>query len=114
MKGNPKRPPWSQPLCQSCYVIRFEERCTITSPWQKPEFCFDCGAVTSDGIYRDVRPAADLVQGPGGHGPGESQHEREVRKWIAQHGEYRYGAAPGSAEESPSPAAASRDSEEKP
>ena len=83
MKGNDRRPPWSQPLCDDCYIRRFGSECGVRSPYQPNEHCFDCGAVTDTGIYIDSR---------------ESQSRYDVDAWIREHGEYRHGVAPGSAE----------------
>lgn len=96
MNGNPKRPPWSQPLCQPCYIERFAAPCLVLSSWIKNEHCFDCGAVTATGIYTDIRPEEERPHGP--DGAAGSLFSREVNEWIAAHGEYRGGVIPGSAE----------------
>lgn len=96
MKGNQRRPLWSQPLCEHCYFVRFGMPCKGRSAWIKKEHCFDCGAITEDGIYTDVRPAEDrdnVVRGG-----STSLFEQAVEEWVKQNGEYRGGVAPGSAE----------------
>lgn len=101
MKGNPKRPPWSQPLCQECYIARFKAKCVVTSDWPAKEHCYDCSAVTEGGIYLDVRPEDqkprrfNRVQ--------RIDNDAEIKEWIRKHGEYRGGVIPGSAENDGNP-----------
>jgi hypothetical protein len=109
MKGNQKRPLWSQPLCDHCYFVRFSVPCEGRSPWRKKEHCFDCGAITEDGIYNDVRPPEEVEQSRRAYGAQDgNEFERIVEAWVRQHGEYRRGEVPGSAEgdELPPPDAA--------
>ena len=89
MNGNPKRPPWSQPLCDGCYCKRFNvSSCAAKSQVLSFEYCYDCGKVNRDGIYADIRPKSER------RGPRVS--DREVKAWVDKNGEYFM--APGSAE----------------
>lgn len=94
MKIATTRPPMSQAMCRVCYVKRFSKLCQVLSPDKSPWPCFDCGAITKEGIFGDWRSAEELKAAKAHYKPrrqyGEGWEDAEVREWIAEHGEYRY------------------------